>query len=444
MVPPTGALRVEMPEPLHDELTGLATRVLVLDRAENMLARARRRQEPAAALSIDIDDFGSVNATLGHEAGDRLLQAVAARLSTTLRDGDTIGRLGGTEFVALIEGTTADHRPDRAAQRILKALRAPFDLDDESASITITVSIGIASGDRTTASELLRDADAARHCAKAAGKNRSVTYQPHMQGASSQAQLHTELRIALERREFQLEYQPIFDLATRTIIGVEALLRWRHRDRGVVQPETFIPFLEESGLIVEVGRWVLFDACRQRAALRHVGYDVGMSVNVSARQLESDDVLDHLREALAQYEVDPARLTIEVAETTIIRDPSVGARRLQAMKDLGVRIAIDDLGAGSSASMDIRRFPIDVLKIDRALVNALVESVETSTFVGTVLDLGHRLGLETRAVGIEHDSQLEALVRLECDHGQGFILSKPVTVAKLRKLLSSRDAVRTP
>ena len=423
---------------LHDALTGLPNRALILDRVENMLARARRRKEPAAALFIDLDGFKTVNDTLGHEAGDRLLQAVAARLSTTLRDGDTIGRLGGDEFVVLVEGTSVDHRPDRAAQRILKALRAPFDLDDTSPSLTITASIGIASGDRPSASELLRDADVALYRAKESGKNRAVTFEPHMQAAvRDEARLHADLRVALERREFQLEYQPIFDLPSRTIRGVEALLRWRHRERGVVQPATFIPFLEESGLIIDVGRWVLFDACRQSAALRHIGHDLTMSVNVSARQLESDDVVNDLRSALAQYEINPSRLTIEITETTIMADPAATARRLEAIKALGVRIAIDDFGTGYSSLAYIRQFPIDVLKIDRSFVSAMAGSHESDMLVHTLLQLGKSLGLETLAEGIETEAQLDELARLECDSGQGFLLGKPMTVANLRRTLGS-------
>ena len=427
---------------LHDALTGLPNRALILDRVENMLARARRRKEPAAALFIDLDGFKTVNDTLGHEAGDRLLQAVAARLSTTLRDGDTIGRLGGDEFVVLVEGTSTDHRPDRAAQRILKALRSPFDLDDNSPSITVTASIGIASGDRLSSSELLRDADVALYRAKEAGKNRAVTFESHMQAAvRDEARLHADLRVALERREFQLEYQPIFDLTTRTIRGVEALLRWRHRERGIVQPATFIPFLEESGLIVDVGRWVLFDACRQSAALRHIGHDLTMSVNVSARQLESDDVVDDLRAALAQYEIDPSQLTIEITETTIMRDPTATAHRLETIKALGVRIAIDDFGTGYSSLAYIRQFPIDVLKIDRSFVSGMAESHESDMLVHTLVQLGKSLGLETLAEGIETASQLDELVRLECDSGQGFLLGKPMTVADLRRTLSLRVGV---
>ena len=427
---------------LHDALTGLPNRALILDRVENMLARARRRKEPAAALFIDLDGFKTVNDTLGHEAGDRLLQAVAARLSTTLRDGDTIGRLGGDEFVVLAEGTSAEHRPDRVAQRILKALRAPFDLDDSSPSITITASIGIASGDRLSSTELLRDADVALYRAKEAGKNRAVTFESHMQASvRDEALLHADLRAALERREFQLVYQPIYDLASQNIRGVEALLRWRHRERGIVHPATFIPFLEESGLIVDVGRWVLFDACRQSAALRHLGHDLTMSVNVSARQLESDDIVDDLRAALAEYEIEPSHLTIEITETTIMRDPAATAQRLEAVKGLGVRIAIDDFGTGYSSLAYIRQFPIDVLKIDRSFVSAMAESHESDILVHTLVQLGKSLGLETLAEGIETAAQLDELVRLECDSGQGFLLATPLTVADLRKLLSSRIGV---
>lgn len=423
---------------LHDALTGLPNRALILDRVENMLARARRRREPAAALFLDLDGFKTVNDTLGHEAGDRLLQAVAARVSTTLRDGDTIGRLGGDEFIVLVEGTTSEHRPDRAAQRILKALRAPFDLDDSGPSISITASIGIAAGDRLTASELLRDADVALYSAKEAGKNRSVTFVPEMQTAvQEEARLNADLRVALDRQEYFLEYQPIFDLQHRQVTGVEALLRWRHPERGVVQPGSFIPFLEESRLIVDVGRWVLFEACRQSAALRQDGHDLAMSINVSARQLETDEVVADLRDALTLHAVDPQRLTIEITETTIMRDPEAAARRLGAMKGLGVRIAIDDFGTGYSSLAYIRQFPIDVIKIDRSFVSAMAGSHEADTLVHTLVQLGKSLGLETLAEGIEETNQFDELQRQECDSGQGFLLARPLSPRALQVFLNA-------
>ncbi|MEP6624933.1 MAG: EAL domain-containing protein, partial [Acidimicrobiia bacterium] len=428
---------------LHDTLTGLPNRALVLDRVDNMLARARRRDEPASLLFLDLDGFKGVNDSLGHETGDRLLQAVAARLMLAVRDGDTVGRLGGDEFVVLVEAASDGDDAETVASRILTDLREPFELTDSHHPLVVTTSIGIACGDRLNASELLRDADVALYRAKEAGRDRAVSFAPEMHTAiRDQARLHADLRRALERDEFFLVYQPIFDLRSRTVTGAEALLRWRHPERGVVQPVGFIPTLEDTGLIVDVGRWVIFEACRQAAVLRSHGHDLVISVNVSARQLESDRVVSDLRAALALHDIDPHRLVIEITETTLMRDPDATARRLAAIRDLGTRVAIDDFGTGYSSLAYIRQFPLDVLKIDRSFVSAMAGSDQADALVRALVQLGKSLGLETLAEGIEEVDQFDALQRQECDSGQGFLLARPLEPEALESFLMAN--VTTP
>ena len=281
---------------LHDPLTGLPNRSLILDRIEQMLARARRTNVATAALFIDLDGFKGVNDTLGHAVGDQLLRAVTARLAVTMRESDSVGRLGGDEFVVLVDGATMDAGPELVAERLLSVLRAPFELEDfPHGSLTLTASIGIAVGLRPSATELLRDADIALYAAKTAGKDRFVVFQPEMHTVV-QDRLHLEmdLRDALTSDQFFLAYQPIFNLRSGETTGVEALLRWRHPDRGVVQPDVFIPVLEDSGMIVEVGRWVLQEACRQGARWHARGHGLDISVNVSARQIETDQLIEDI------------------------------------------------------------------------------------------------------------------------------------------------------
>ncbi len=424
---------------LHDGLTGLPNRALILDRIDNMLARSRRNLAPAAVLFLDLDGFKAVNDALGHDIGDRLLQAVAARLSTALRDGDTIGRLGGDEFVVLVESGDVDNRPLIVADRLLQVMREPFDVGSDR-RLAMTASIGISVGDRLSGAELLRDADVAMYQAKEAGKDRTVMFEAEMQVAVlDRNRMESDLRTALQRDEFFLVYQPIFDLQGPRVIGAEALLRWRHPMRGIVQPASFIPQLEDSGMIIDVGRWVMFEACREAAVLRDLGHPLDMSVNVSARQLERDGIVTDVRDAITMHSIDPHRLTIEITETTIMRDPAATARRLHEMKALGVRIAIDDFGTGYSSLAYIREFPIDVLKIDRSFISAMAGSPEAEQLVHTLVQLGKSLGLETLAEGIEDQAQFAELQRDECDSGQGFLLARPLEPTALKTFLDAQS-----
>jgi diguanylate cyclase (GGDEF)-like protein len=425
----TGELRHQA---LHDALTGLPNRTLISDRIEQLLARNRRAGTDGAALYVDLDEFKNINDTLGHEAGDRLLVAVAARLRSTLRDADTIGRMGGDEFVVLIDGGELTVAPNLVAERLLDVMRQPFQLDEAGTPLTINTSIGIAVGDRASAGEMLRDADVALYQAKAGGKNRYQIFDPEMQTTiSHRVELEFELRTALAGEQFLLVYQPIYNLVDLTVVGVEALLRWQHPTRGLVQPDEFIPILEQTGQIREVGRWVLRTACEQMAAWHARGDTLDVSVNVSGGQLDSDAIVEHIRDALASSGLDAASLIIEVTETALMRNADATAQRLQAIKELGVRIAVDDFGTGYSSLAYLQQFPVDCLKIDRMFTNAIATSPESKALIGTLVQLGKDLGLTTLAEGVETTNQLDHLRDGEVNEIQGFLLSRPLDAQTL-------------
>ena len=422
---------------LHDSLTGLPNRALILDRIDQMLARSRRSHEPLAALFLDLDDFKDINDTLGHKAGDELLVAVGARLASALREGDTVGRLGGDEFVILVEGASLAAGADVVAQRILDVLENPFEIPSCRTRLTVTASIGVAAGDRQAPEELLRDADIALYRAKTAGKSRAVVFAPSMQlVVDEHRNLAVDLRRAIDTDQFFLLYQPTVDLATGAFTGVEALLRWRHPVRGIVQPDDFVPALESSGLIVPVGQWVLEAACRQGAAWHRQGHTMTVSVNISIRQLERDRIVDDVAGALTSSGLDPSMLILELTETTLMSDVEGTISRLQLMKALGVRLAVDDFGTGYSSLAYLRQFPIDVLKIDRTFVSGISDTKEAAALVHTLVQLGKALGLETIAEGIETDDQRVLLKAENIDGGQGFLFARPVDVVAIERLFS--------
>jgi len=414
----------------HDALTGLPNRTLIVDRLEQMLLRARHSKTPVAALFIDLDNFKGINDTLGHGAGDELLQAVAARLDGVVRDVDALGRLGGDEFVVVAGDMSLMAGPELVAERLLDALKEPFKLGDDEISVTVTASIGVATGDRASGGDLLRDADIAMYRAKWGGRNRYVLFEGRMADAvQSRMELEMDLRVALENNEFFLAFQPTFDLSDMSPTGVEALIRWNSPTRGIVQPDDFIPLLEETGLITDIGRWVLERACAQGAAWCEDGYSIGMAVNVSARQLDSDQIVEDVQHALSESGLDPGALTLEITETALMRDAEQTVRRLTAIKGLGVRVAIDDFGTGYSSLAHLRQFPVDALKIDRSFITGLAHNVEGGTLIHTLVQLGKALSIETIAEGIEQPNELSLLREENCDGGQGFLFARPLDVA---------------
>jgi diguanylate cyclase (GGDEF)-like protein len=421
---------------LHDSLTGLPNRALILDRIGQMLARGRRQHTPVAVLFLDLDNFKDINDTLGHRAGDELLIGVGSRLASALREGDTVGCLGGDEFVVLTEGVSLAAGAEVVADRILDVLATPFVIGGSDVPLAVTASIGFAQGDRSTPEELLQDADIAMYQAKATGKQRAVSFSPSMQEAvDDHRHLEVDLQGALEAGQFFLVYQPTVDLSTGAFTGVEALLRWRRPERGVVQPNDFIPALEASGLIVPVGTWVLEDACRQGAKWHQQGYRFTVSVNISARQLERNQIVDEVRDALSASGFDPDMLILEFTETTLMHDVEPTVIRLEQLKALGVRIAIDDFGTGYSSLGYLRQFPIDVLKIDRSFVSGIADTTESAALIHTLVQLGKVLGLDTIAEGVETDDQRMRLKAEKVDIGQGFLFARPLEVEDVDRLL---------
>ena len=437
---------------LHDSLTGLPNRLLFLDRLDHAMTRAHRDSAAApSVLFLDLDRFKLVNDGMGHDAGDELLTAVAARLRTGLRPGDTIARFGGDEFVLLIESVSDRARAEEVASRVLDCFEHPFQVDGEQ--LLVSASIGVAMFDPAhTAAELVRDADAAMYRAKAQGRGRMQMFDAATREHELQ-RVHTEnaLRSALEHDELRVFYQPIFRLTDLRPVGVEALVRWQHPTRGLLPPAEFIDVAEDCGLIVPVGAWVLAESCRQVVEWnRDLPADeaLSLSVNVSARQLGEPDLVETVATTLHDAGIDPGRVDIwlEVTETLVLRDPETAAARLTELQALGVRLAVDDFGTGYSSLSYLRRFPVSALKVDRAFVAGLGHSAEDEAIVVAMVRLAHALGLVVVAEGVESDVQLARLQEIGCDFAQGFLLQVPLPADQLplHALKRDREMLQTP
>ncbi|HEY2812657.1 MAG TPA: PAS domain S-box protein [Acidimicrobiales bacterium] len=428
----------------HDPLTGLPNRTLFLDRLELALARSRRSNRMVAVLFCDLDHFKVVNDSLGHSAGDRLLVAMAQRLRDALRPGDTVARFGGDEFVILCDELTTQQDAVYIAERIHRAVVEPLTVG--STEVFAAMSIGIAFARADTGPEtMIRDADAAMYLAKERGRARYEVYDETMRATLvERLDVESALRRALTRHELRVFYQPTIDLATGAIVGVEALLRWDHPERGLLTPADFIDVAEETGLIVPIGAWVIEQACRQaqrwqvsRPAAEHLL----VSVNLSGRQLDTPTLIDTVREVIERTGVDPSLLGLEITESVVMRDPVASTVALQALKDLGVRLAVDDFGTGYSSLAYLRRFPVDLLKVDRAFVDGLgpdTGNAEDRAIVAAVVSLAHTLGMQAIAEGVETAEQLAELRALDCDMAQGFLMAKPLTAPALDDLLARR------
>ncbi len=418
----------------HDALTLLANRNLFRDRVQHAITLAQRDRSCVAVMFIDLDNFKNINDSLGHDAGDRLLRTVAQRIVTASRSSDTVARLGGDEFAVLLEGVTAITDVERMAEALIKILEMPLALDGRE--VRVTASIGIASSAAGAGAEaLLSNADIAMYHAKAAGKNRYVTFHRQMQDSlQERMRLEADIERALSREEFFLEYQPIVDLGTKSLLGVEALVRWRHPEVGVLMPVRFIQVIEECGHIAKLGRWVLKQACRDMAAWRKSiagGVALRLAVNISGRHLEQGDLVHDVKQALLESGLEPDNLVIELTESTIMDNTGANLEQFHRLKTLGVRLAIDDFGTGYSSLSYLHRFPIDILKIDRSFVSRLTNSDSGPELVRTVVTLGETLGLDTVAEGIELEAQAAALLALGCVAGQGFLFARPDSLEQL-------------
>jgi len=433
-----------------DPLTGLANRRLFLERLGQELSRLKKRGPGLGVLFLDLDGFKIVNDSLGHAAGDALLQAVAMRLVDGKRAGDMVARFGGDEFAVLLTELPDKQSVLRVAGRIIRELERPI-LPRRGERVAISASIGVAyrraPAPAQAAEELLREADIALYQAKGAGKGRAAAFEAWMGvQAMKRLALQTDLQRGLERGEFRLYYQPMLRLDTGARIGMEALLRWQHPQRGLLQPGDFLSVMEETGLILPIGRWALEEACRQAADWQALGphtESLRICVNLSARQFEQPDLAEQVSAALENAGLEPESLELEITESAVIRNPDAAAATLHLLRELGVRVAIDDFGTGYSSLSYLQKLPVDTLKIDRSFLEGLKEQGTTAAIVQAAATMAHALGVDVTAEGIETEEQLAASAKLGCDYGQGYLLSRPMPASEAGEALKSLAVART-
>jgi diguanylate cyclase (GGDEF)-like protein/PAS domain S-box-containing protein len=426
----------------HDPLTGLANRSLFADRLDHALQQAARRRRPLAVLYFDLDGFKSINDTLGHAAGDVLLKDVATRLASCVRSGDTISRWGGDEFGILLEELATDAEANAAAERLIDTLRDPFWIASTEVFVSASIGIVVSEVGAEACDDLLRYADLAMYRAKVERTGSYCRYEPEMQAdVKARVELDRDLRQAIEREELSVAYQPIVDLTTRRIVGVEALARWTHPVRGAIPPIEFIPVAEANGLILEIGKFVLREACRNAQVWREGCEGFSLSVNLSARQL-NDSLVSTILEILSESGLDPSALVLEITESMLIDQSAEPLGVLQTLRQLGISLAIDDFGTGYSSLSYLHRFPVDILKVDRSFIQLLGTTQEPG-LARSIVRLGDELGLRTVAEGIEYDEQLAALQHLGCTLGQGYLFAAPMREDEISAQLNG-SAVLAP
>jgi diguanylate cyclase (GGDEF)-like protein/PAS domain S-box-containing protein len=418
----------------RDPLTELPNRVLFNDRLEQGIVAARRSGQSLALMFIDLDRFKNINDSLGHEVGDLLLKEVAARMQDCIRKGDTLSRLGGDEFVVTLEGLQQAEDAAQVAAKIIKALARPFEIAGYALNTSCSIGISIFPEDADDDRTLMKNADTAMYHAKEKGRNNYQFFSPEMNvRAVERHSLETALRAALERNEFTLHYQPQVDLRSGKVVGVEALLRWHHPERGMLGPATFIAVAEESGLIEPIGQWVLRTACQRAKAWQEAGYPpLKIAVNISARQLNRPREFSRgLSRILSTTGLDPRYLELEMTESLLLHNADENIAMLRKLGHDGVRIAVDDFGTGYSSLAYLRQLPIDTLKIDRSFVRDLESDPEDAAIIHAIVAMAHSLGLLVTAEGVETRGQLEALARIGCDEYQGYLFSKPLPPVEL-------------
>lgn len=424
----------------RDRLTSLPNRALFMERLAQALLRTERRRASAGVLFLDLDRFKLVNDSLGHEAGDQLLVQVARRLKGALRPEDTVARLSGDEFVVLLEDLPAVADALRVAERVAVAMETPFEVAGQEVFVSWSTGLAMAGGPEASPSELVRDAEVAMYRAKAKGERTIEVFDPSMNAqAVARFQLEGELRHALEREEFLLHYQPLVSLKEGTIEGWEALVRWKHPERGMVPPLDFISLAEETGLIVPLGKWVLEEAMRQGEAWQ-TRYPVHpprlMNVNISARQFQQRDLVGTVTEALDLTRFQAHCLKLEITESVMMRDPQASLEAMKVFRGLDIHLVIDDFGTGYSSLSYLKRFPVDTLKVDKSFVDGLGKDAESTAIVGAVISLAKSLGMRVTAEGIETAEQLAQLRALGCDQGQGYFFSRPLPSDQAEALLA--------
>jgi len=423
----------------HDYLTDLPNRLLMNDRLDQAMAAARRRQQQLAVLFVDVDRFKHINDSLGHAIGDELLLSIAGRLVANVRGSDTVSRQGGDEFVILLSSVAHAEDAARSANKILGALGRPHHIKEHDLQITVSMGIGIYPDDGADAETLVKNADIAMLNAKDNGRNNYQFFRPDMnEHALERQSLESGLRHALERREFELYYQPKMDLETESITGAEALIRWRQPGQGIVLPEKFILIAEQCGYIVPIGRWVLREACRQSQSWLHADLaPMPVAINISAVELRSKDFVQGVRAVLQETGMDVRYLEFELTETALLQDPTSTIAVLRALKDMGVRLTLDDFGTGYSSLSYLKRFPIDALKIDKSFVRGLCTNADDANIVSAVINMGKSFGLRVIAEGVETREQFLRLQAQQCSEGQGHYFQAPMVAREYAKLLGS-------
>ena len=428
----------------HDPLTGLANRTLFAERVGHSLLRLTRRHGRVAVVFIDLDDFKLVNDSMGHSIGDELLVAVAERFVAVLRPEDTACRLGGDEFAVLLENANDDSIVRDIAQRLLEAVSVSFELGGRR--VAVSASVGVALADSTDTPEtVLRNADLAMYSAKGEGKGRLAIYAPSMhRDVVSHLELKAGMQEALDAGQFYLDYQPIFALANQRIVGVEALVRWLHPRQGIVSPLDFISLAEETGFIVPLGRFMMKQACKQAAAwVQEPGNEsFYVSVNLSPLQLEHAQIIDDVAQALAEANLSPSQLVLEITESSLASQSPEVLERICELRDLGTRVAVDDFGTGYSSLYLLQNFPVDILKIDKAFVDALGRGESAGSLTEAILGLAGALEVSAVAEGIETFEQLEELMNLKCELGQGFLFARPSSPADVTRMLQAENQHR--
>ena len=422
----------------HDTLTGLPNRLLFQDRLALAVAQAHRHGNGLAVLFLDVDRFKVINDSLGHSVGDRLIREVAVRLRSCLREGDTVARLGGDEFTLLLPDVGQAVDAAKVAKKVLDVVRMPFELDGRELFVTSSLGISLYPDDGRDAETLVKNADAAMYRAKEQGRDLYQLYTPALNAtALERLALESSLRKALAHSELLLHYQPILDVATRRVHGVEALLRWRHPELGLVPPGDFIPLAEVTGLILAIGPWVLRAACAQARAWQDLQPGLRMAVNLSARQFQEAGLVGHVTDALADTGLDPHCLQLEITESSAMQNAQTAIQTLRELKALGVGLSIDDFGTGYSSLSYLKRFPIDTLKIDQSFIRDIGTDPDDAAIASAIIALAHTLKLTVVAEGVETADQLEFLTRHGCDRTQGYFFSRPLAAERCSELLAS-------